>query len=146
MACGVVPLTMSALEDCLTIIRVPVGYSLRAGLNLRMRFALPRTSRRKCRTAQWWGALGWQLEGARVPKGRVPGATALLLNIYGRFHAQVTALGRALAEKKQPRRVAPLDVVVRLYKLLHGFVLVNMVDNRLFPRVTHRGSDPAQGE
>ena len=119
---------------------------MRAGLNLRMQFALPRDGRRKCRTAQWWGARGWQLEGARVPEGLVPGATALLLKIYGRFHAQVAALGRALAEKQQRRRVAPLDVVVRLYQLLQRFMLVNMVDNRLFPRVTHRGSDPAQGE
>jgi hypothetical protein len=51
-----------------------------------------------------------------------------------------------LAKKKQQRRVAPLDVVVRLYQLPQRFMLVNMVDNRLFPRVTHRGSDPAQGK
>ena len=137
---------MSALEDCHTIIWVPGWGILRAGLNLRMQIALPMTGRRKCRTAQWWGARARQLEGARVSEGRVPGATALLLKIYGCLHAQVAALGRALAKKKQQRRVAPLDVVVRLYQLPQRFMLVNMVDNRLFPRVTHRGSDPAQGK
>ena len=108
---------------------------------LRLHVALPRTGHDKCRTAQRrdvvWGRL---LKGARVPDGRVPGVTALLLKIYGRLHAQVVALGRAFAEEKQRRRAAL--VVVRLYQSLQRLVLVNMVDNSLFPRVTHRGSDP----
>ena len=110
---------------------------------LRLHVALPRTGHDKCRTAQRrdvvWGRL---LKGARVPDGRVPGVTALLLKIYGRLHAQVVALGRAFAEEKQRRRAAL--VVVRLYQSLQRLMLVNMVDKTLFPRVTHRGSDPAQ--
>ena len=60
---------------------------------LRLHVALPRTGRDKCRTAQRRGVRRRQLKSARVPNSWVPGGTALLLEFYGRLHAQMVSLG-----------------------------------------------------